>query len=73
MDILAAIPGVDFDAAWPRRVEAIFDEGTGLRVNFISRADLLAAKQASGRSQDLADIEAIDKASRAQHRKPGML
>jgi hypothetical protein len=26
--ILTAIPGVEFDAAWPRRVEEVFDEET---------------------------------------------
>jgi len=66
VDILTAIPGVEFEAAWSRRVENAFDEDAGLRVNFISRADLLAAKRASGRRQDLADIEAIEKAARSQ-------
>jgi hypothetical protein len=28
VDILTAIPGVEFDAAWSRRVEAVFDEET---------------------------------------------
>jgi hypothetical protein len=62
VDILTTIPGVDFDAAWTRRVEDVFYEETNLRINFISREDLLAAKRAAGRQQDLADIEAIEKA-----------
>ena len=66
VDILTAIPGVEFDAAWSRRVEDVFDEGTNLRANFISREDLLAAKRAAGRRQDLADIEAIEKAAKSQ-------
>ena len=66
VDILTAIPGVEFDAAWPRRVEGVFDEETNLRANFISREDLLAAKRAAGRRQDLADIEAIEKAAKSQ-------
>jgi hypothetical protein len=70
VDILTAIPGVEFDAAWPRRVEAVFDEATNLRANFISREDLLAAKRAAGRRQDLADIEAIEKAAASQQQKP---
>jgi hypothetical protein len=49
VDILTAIPGVEFDAAWPRRVEDVFDQETNLRATFISREDLLAAKRASGR------------------------
>ena len=66
VDILTAIPGVDFDAAWARRVEAVFDEETGLRANCISREDLLTAKRAAGRRQDLADVEAIEKAAESQ-------
>ena len=56
-NIPTAIPGVEFDAAWPRRVEDVFDEGSNLRANFISREDLLAAKRAAGRPQDLADVQ----------------
>jgi hypothetical protein len=70
VDILTAIPGVEFDVAWPRRIEDVFDEATNLRANFISREDLLAAKRAAGRRQDLADIEAIEKAAASQQRKP---
>jgi hypothetical protein len=40
-----------------------------LRTNFISREDLLAAKRAAGRPQDLADIEAIEKALKSQQPK----
>jgi hypothetical protein len=69
VDILTAIPGVEFDAAWSRRVEDVFDEGTNLRTNFISREDLLAAKLAAGRRQDLADVEAIEKAAKCQQPK----
>jgi hypothetical protein len=66
VDILTAIPGVEFEAAWPRRVEHVFDEGTNLRANFISCEDLLAAKRAAGRRQDVADIEAIENAAKSQ-------
>jgi hypothetical protein len=70
VDILTAIPGIEFDAAWPRRIEDVFDEESNLRANFISREDLLTAKRAAGRRQDLADIEAIEKAAKAQQPKP---
>lgn len=66
VDILTAIPGVEFDAAWTRRVEAVFDEETNLRATCISREDLLVAKRAAGRRQDLADIEAIERAAESQ-------
>jgi hypothetical protein len=66
VDILTAIPGVEFDAAWSRRVEAVFEEEANLRANCISREDLLVAKRAAGRRQDLADVEAIEKAAKSQ-------
>ena len=69
VDIFTTIPGVEFDAAWQRRIEDVFDEETNLRVNFISREDLLAAKRASGKRQDLADIEAIENAAKSQQPK----
>jgi hypothetical protein len=62
-DILPDLPGVDFDAAWGRRVEGVLDAATGLTAYFISKDDLIAAKLASGRRQDLADVEAIEKAA----------
>jgi hypothetical protein len=42
-DILPEILGVDFDAAWDRRVESVVDVNTGLKANFISAADLIEA------------------------------
>jgi hypothetical protein len=68
VDILTSIPGVDFDAAWPRRVEDVVDPATGLKASFLSREDLIAAKLASGRPQDLADVDAIRKAAESQRR-----
>ena len=56
VDILMGIPGVAFDEAWPRRMEVDFD---GLLVPFIARQDLIAAKRAAGRPQDLLDVELL--------------
>jgi hypothetical protein len=70
VDIHTTIPGVEFDAAWHRRVEAVVDPASGLKANFISRDDLIAAKLASGRTQDLADVEAIRKAAESQQSGP---
>ena len=66
VDILTKIPGVDFDAAWERRVEDVVDPAAGLKASFISRDDLIAAKLAAARPQDLADVEAIRKAAESQ-------
>lgn len=56
VDILMGIPGVEFEKAWQQRLEVNFD---GLMVKFISRKDLIAAKKASGRLQDLIDADLL--------------
>ncbi len=65
IDILPGIPGVDFDAAWPRRVESVIDAETRLTAYFISRDDLIAAKLPSGRMRDLGDVEDMRAAVRS--------
>jgi hypothetical protein len=65
-DLLPEIPGVDFDAAWERRVEGVIDPESGLKAYFISAPDLIQSKLAAGRPQDIADAEAIRKADEAQ-------
>ncbi|MBV8550873.1 MAG: hypothetical protein JOY54_06200 [Acidobacteriaceae bacterium] len=69
-DILPSIPGVDFEAAWQRRVEGVIDPATGFKAFFISREDLIASKLASGRKRDLMDVEDIQEAAESQHSKP---
>ena len=69
-DILPDIPGVDFDAAWERRVEGVIDAATGLKAFFISKDDLIASKLAAGRPQDLADVSAVQKALESGQPKP---
>jgi len=59
VDILPGINGVDFDAAWERRVEGVIDPQSGLTGFFISKDDLIASKLAAGRLRDLADVEEI--------------
>ena len=56
VDVLMGIPGIQFEEAWDRRVEVDFD---GLSIPFISRLDLITAKLASGRPQDLIDAELL--------------
>ena len=63
VDILPEISGVDFDTAWEKRVEAEIDEG--LKVPFIDTDNLIAAKLATGRLEDLADVEVLRKAARS--------
>jgi len=66
VDIFPGIPGVEFEACWPNRVEVIVHAEKSLLANFISAKDLIAAKTASGREQDIADVQAI---RRAQQQK----
>jgi hypothetical protein len=65
IEILPDIKGVDFDSAWEKRVETTVDPDTGLKTFFISRDDLIAAKLAAARPQDLADIQAIRDAAQS--------
>ena len=65
IDIFTGIPGVQFEACWRNRLEVVLDD-EGLSANFISAEDLVAAKVASGREQDIADAHAI---TRAQQQK----
>jgi hypothetical protein len=44
-------------------VEGVLDAATGLKAFFISKEEVIAAKLASGRPQDLADVSAIQKAT----------
>lgn len=57
IDIITSIDGVEFEAAWPARTTvSLF----GLEVPIISRTDLIRNKKASGRLQDLADVEKLE-------------
>ena len=58
VDILMGIPGPSFDDAWRQRSEVDFD---GLLVPFISRDDLILAKRAAGRPQDILDADLLSK------------
>jgi hypothetical protein len=54
IDILSTLPGVDFDACHAARVVADIDS---VPVGFIDLENLKRNKKASGRHQDLADVE----------------
>jgi hypothetical protein len=60
IDILMGIPGLKFQEAWKRRETVWFDD---LPVLFISRQDLIVAKRASGRPQDVIDAELLSRSS----------
>ncbi len=60
LDIMMSIPGVEFQNAWERREEVVLG---GFVVHFISKADLIKAKEDSGRPQDLLDVEKLKRSS----------
>jgi hypothetical protein len=64
IDILTKISGVDFEHAWPRRVEAEF--APGLRCSVIALPDLIVNKRAAGRPQDVADVDALERLQRSK-------
>jgi len=61
VDILTHIDGVEFSGAWRNRVAGVF---FGVPVHLISLDDLIANKQAAGRSSDLEHLETIQKKTR---------
>ena len=64
VDILPEIDGISFDDAWKNHVTRLIDPESGLKATIISGQDLITAKLAAGRPQDLADVAAIKKACR---------
>jgi hypothetical protein len=58
VDLLTSIDGVTFSEAWPRRVEQPYGDQPAF---FIGFADLLENKRATGRPQDLADLEILER------------
>jgi hypothetical protein len=56
IDILTTIEGVQFDEAWPDRLEI---EAEDVPVSVIGREHFIRNKEALGRSQDRADVERL--------------
>lgn len=58
IDVLTAIDAVDFDDAWKQRITTLF---AGQAVSVLSAGHLIQNKRAVGRSQDIADLEWLEK------------
>jgi len=56
VDIMMSIPGVEFEETWKNREVIELDK---LEIPFISRSDLIRAKEASGRPQDKIDLDRL--------------
>jgi len=65
VDIMMSIPGIEFDEAWEKREVVKLDN---LKIFFISRSDLIRAKEASARPQDKIDIDKLKKAEQLDAR-----
>jgi hypothetical protein len=57
IDLLTDVSGVDFDSCYQKKMEL---EVEGITVNFIDLDSLKINKLASGRHQDLADLEHLE-------------
>jgi predicted nucleotidyltransferase len=57
LDLLTSLKGVDFVSCYASRVEVTIDE---IKVNFIDLENLKKNKRATGRLQDLADLENLE-------------
>jgi hypothetical protein len=66
IDVISAIDGVEFVDAWRGRVEARLE---GVRVPVLSVEDLIRNKKASGRLQDLADVERLEELAKSPRKK----
>jgi hypothetical protein len=58
VDLLTSIDGVNFDEAWRGRTEFTYGPNT---IQVIGLAQLIHNKRSSGRAQDLADVELLEK------------
>ncbi len=63
IDIMMSIPGIEFQEAWNNR-ETV--ELADHPIPFISRSDLIRAKKASGRPQDIIDIQKLEHAEQLE-------
>ena len=61
IDVLTQLTGVDFAAAWPHRIT-----GTYAQIQFpvIGRDELIENKRATGRPEDLVDLDALNQLPR---------
>lgn len=57
VDLVTAIDGVSFDEAWAGRVSGTYGN---VPVFYLGRDELIRNKRASGRAQDIADLEALE-------------
>lgn len=57
IDLITTLPGVNFEECWQARVDVVVDE---VNLKVIDLENLKKNKRASGRLQDLADLEHLE-------------
>ena len=65
VDIIMGIDGREFDDCWPRRVTSDWND---VQINVISLNDLMINKQATGRPQDLIDLQNLKTAQKVEEK-----
>lgn len=61
IDIMMDIPAVHFNDAWKNRIKSYYGD---IPINIISLDDLIKAKEAAGRDQDLLDLKHLKAAKK---------
>ncbi len=56
IDIIMSITGISFEDAWKNKKQSTYDN---IPINIISKKDLITAKKASKRPQDLLDVDKL--------------
>lgn len=57
IDLIMGMPGVEFESCYIKRIDEEID---GVRLSFIDLESLKKSKRASGRLQDLANLENLE-------------
>lgn len=57
IDVIMGLSGLTFDAAYRNSVESTYG---GIPIRIIGKSDLVAAKKATGRKQDMLDVERLE-------------
>lgn len=58
IDIMMGVAGLDFGSAYTNRITSTYD---GEPINILAKKDLIKTKKATGRAQDMLDVENLDK------------
>lgn len=66
IDITMGLEGLNFPSAWRKRVRSNYG---GVPIFILSRADLIKTKRATGRPQDMLDIERLVPGTRRRRRR----